>query len=71
MDIQNGSYIQYDNKGKIYSYSEFSGGKQTYRIDFQGSPHAGYLPHIHIYRYNENMQIIAREVYNIFGERIG
>ena len=47
-----GSYTKLDNNGNIYSYTQFDDmGRQTMRIDFQGKPHAGVLPHIHMYIY--------------------
>ena len=50
--VPSGTYTQLDNKGSIYSYTQFdSSGRQTMRIDFQGKPHAGVLPHIHLYTY--------------------
>ena len=50
--IPNGSYTQYDNSGKIYSYSQYNSlGQQSLRIDFQGKSHAGILPHIHLFSY--------------------
>ena len=50
----NGSYVQYDNKGNIYSYTQFDErGRQSLRVDFQGKPHAETLPHIHLYKYLE------------------
>jgi RHS repeat-associated protein len=52
--VPNGSYTQYDDYGDIYSYAQYDGlGRQTLRIDFQGSPHNGVLPHIHLYTYPE------------------
>ena len=50
----NGSYTRLDNKGNLYSYSQFdSNCRETMRIDFQGRPHAGAMPHIHMYIYLE------------------
>ena len=50
----NGSYTKVDNQGRVYSYTQFdSQSRQTMRIDFQGKPHAGVLPHIHTYVYLE------------------
>lgn len=50
----NGSYTKYDQNGNIYSYTQYnSAGDQIMRIDFQGRPHAGVLPHIHLYIYPE------------------
>lgn len=50
----NGSYTKLDNSGNIYSYTQFnSDSQQTMRIDFQGRPHAGVLPHIHLFVYLE------------------
>ena len=47
-----GSYVKLDSKGNIYSYTTFDNlGRQTMRIDFQGRPHNGVIPHIHIYTY--------------------
>ena len=47
-----GSYTKLDNNGKLYSYTQFDNlGRQTMRMDFQGRPHAGVLPHIHLYIY--------------------
>ena len=47
-----GSYTKLNNFGNIYSYTQFdSFGRQTLRIDFQGRPHAGVLPHVHLYVY--------------------
>ena len=47
-----GSYTKLDNNGNLYSYTQFDNlGRQTMRIDFQGRPHAGVLPHIHLYTY--------------------
>ena len=47
-----GSYTKYDSNGNIYSYTQFDDvGRQWMRIDFQGKPHAGVLPHIHLYKY--------------------
>lgn len=47
-----GSYTKLDHKGDTYSYTEFDNfGRQTMRIDSQGKPHAGALPHTHIYSY--------------------
>ena len=41
-----------DSKGKIYSYTQYDAlGRQSLRIDFQGRPHKGVLPHIHAYMY--------------------
>ena len=49
-----GSYVQMGSNNQIYSYAQYdSGGRQTMRIDFQGKPHKGVLPHIHIYTYFE------------------
>ncbi len=48
----NGSYTKYDSRGNLYSYTEYdSQSRQSMRIDFQGRPHAGTLPHIHVYSY--------------------
>ena len=50
----NGSFTKMDSKGNVYSYTEFdSQSRQYMRIDFQGKPHAGVLPHIHLYKYLE------------------
>ncbi|MBR1811759.1 MAG: hypothetical protein IJ766_09005, partial [Clostridia bacterium] len=50
----NGSYTKVDSKGNLYSYTQFdSQGRETLRIDYQGRPHAGVLPHIHMYVYLE------------------
>ena len=50
--VPNGSYTQVDDFGNIYSYTQFdSQGRQTLRIDFQGRPHNGVLPHIHLFTY--------------------
>ena len=47
-----GSYTKLDNNGNLYSYTQFDNlGRQTMRIDFQGRPHAGVLPHTHLYIY--------------------
>jgi len=47
-----GSYTKLDNNGNLYSYTQFDNlGRQTMRMDFQGRPHAGVLPHIHLYTY--------------------
>lgn len=47
-----GSYTKLDNNGNLYSYTQFDDlGRQTMRIDVQGRPHAGVLPHIHVYTY--------------------
>jgi len=47
-----GSYTKLDNNGGLYSYTQFDNlGRQTMRMDFQGRPHAGVLPHIHLYTY--------------------
>ena len=49
-----GSHTQLDSSGNIYSYTQFnSSGQQTLRIDFQGKPHAGVLPHVHLFKYPE------------------
>ena len=49
-----GSYTKIDNNGYIYSYTQFdSQGRQSLRMDFQGKPHNGAIPHTHIYLYNE------------------
>lgn len=49
-----GSYTKLDNNGRLYSYTQFDElGRQTMRIDFQGRPHAGTLPHIHLFKYPE------------------
>lgn len=45
-------------------------GKQNFRIDFQGKAHGGYLPHVHVYSYNDAGQPNGHKVYNIFGEII-
>ena len=48
----NGSYTKIDSDGNIYSYTRFdSYGRQMYRIDYQGKPHNGMLPYIHVYTY--------------------
>ena len=50
----NGSFTKLDHKGNLYSYTQFdSFGRQFLRIDYQGRPHAGTLPHIHIFMYPE------------------
>ena len=49
-----GSYTKLDNNGNLHSYTQFDNlGRQTMRIDFQGRPHAGVLPHTHLYVYLE------------------
>ena len=50
--VPGGSYTKVDLRGNIYSYTQFDElGRQTMRIDFQGRPHNGALPHIHLYVY--------------------
>lgn len=68
--MEDGTYTQYDNQGNIYSYTDFVNGKQNFRIDFQGKAHGGYLPHVHVYSYNDAGQPNGHKVYNIFGEII-
>ena len=50
----NGSHVQLDNWGNLYSYTQYDAlGRQNLRFDFQGKPHAGVLPHVHIFIYPE------------------
>lgn len=70
VDIENGAYVQYDNNGNIYSYTVFENGNQIFRIDIQGRPHNGWLPHIHVYSYNDNGLRNGKATYNILGNRI-
>ena len=47
-----GSYTKTDSSGNLYSYTQFDElGRQTMRIDYQGRPHAGVIPHIHLFNY--------------------
>ena len=65
-----GSYVKMGDNGKIYSYTQFdSNGNQTLRIDFQGRPHNGVLPHIHIFSYPERGGKNER-VYSLSWEQI-
>ena len=65
-----GSYVKMGENGKIYSYTQFdSNGNQTLRIDFQGRPHNGELPHVHIFSYPERGGRNER-VYNLLWKQI-
>lgn len=69
--VPNGSYTQLDDSGNIYSYTQFdSQGRQTMRIDFQGRPHNGVLPHIHLFTYPERGGQ-AEYVFDLFWNLIG
>ena len=66
-----GSYVKIGDNGKIYSYTQFDEkGNQTLRIDYQGRPHNGVLPHFHIFSYPERGGKIEK-VYSLDLERIG
>ena len=50
----NGSYTKIDQMGHLYSFTQYDAqGRQIMRIDYQGTSHAGVLPHIHVFDYNE------------------
>ena len=70
MKLSNATYTQYDNTGKIYSYTQFDiAGRQTLRIDFQGSPHRGVLPHIHTYYYPARGNVV-QYVYDMLWNKL-
>ena len=53
-----------------YFAKDFEGGKQVFRVDFQGKPHMDVLPHVHVYLYNKEGKPNGEYIFDIFGNLI-
>ena len=67
----NGTFTKVTDSGEVYSFTRYNADSQpVVRIDFMGRPHAGVLPHIHVYGYNESGQRNYSHVFTMLMQMI-